>query len=328
MTGRSAVLGLALTVAIFDAAVPMSSVAAQSACLRACLEGMADRYMAALVAHDPAFLPLADGVLFAENNNLLDVGQGSWRTVDSQGTYKHYMADPQAGQIALISTVTEFGVPAFMDLRLRVRDGRIEEIESFLIRDEGAYQRYEAMGGPEQVWLETVPPARRLSREELVDTVNKYFQSMAWNNGRGDYSFFHPDCNRIEHALRTTNTRDESAYGHSTDTAFAAMSCEEQWKTGFLGFVSRMRDRRFPVIDEERQVVFASVGVDMNAGLRVIHQTTGVDFPIPDFFDVPRTQQVQEAFKIRDGKIYRIEMTMIETPYGQPIPLPVTSPTR
>jgi hypothetical protein len=155
-----------------------------------------------------------------------------------------------------------------------------------------------------------------------------YFQSMSHNDGRGDYSFFHPDCNRIEHALRTTNARDKSAYGHSNDTDFAAMTCEQQWKTGFLGFVTRMDERRFPVIDVERQVVLASVRVDQSGTVRVIQQNTGKPFVIPDYFDVPRSLQVQEAFKIRDGKIYRIEMTLIETPYGQPLAVPVSSITR
>jgi hypothetical protein len=315
---------LILAVAVGDArAQPQTP-----SCDRTCLEAMVSRYMTALVAHDPKGVPFSADVRFAENNQPLKIGQGSWRTIDGLGTYRHFIADPQAGQVGMIGTVREFGIPAFMDVRLRVADGKIVEVESFVIRDAGAYARYEKMGKPEAPWLETVPPEKRLSREQLVETVNKYFQSMSHNDGKGDYSFFHPDCNRIEHALQTTNVRDNSAYGHSTDTDFASMTCEQQWKTGFLGFVTRMRDRRFPVIDEERQVVFASVGVDMNGSIRMIHQSTGKPFVIPDFFDVPRTQQVQEAFKIRDGKLYRIEMTMIENPYGQPIPLPVSSIVR
>lgn len=296
--------------------------AAQPACDRACLETMVDRYMAALVKHDSKGLPFADDVRFAENNQPLKIGQGSWRTIDGQGTYKHYMADPHAGQIGFIGTVREFGVPAFIDLRLQVKDGKIVEVESFVIRDAGAYTRYEALGAPEPVWLEAVPVEQRLSREVLAETVNKYFQSMSHNDGKGDYSFFHPDCNRLEHGLKTTNMRDDSAYGHSTDTSFASMTCEAQFKTGFLGFVTGMRDRRFTVIDEERQVVFASVSVDHDGTVRKILQSTGKVFVIPDYFDVPRTLQVQEAFKIRDGKLFRIEMTLIESPYGQARPYP------
>jgi hypothetical protein len=290
---------------------------AAATCDRACLEGTVDRYMAALVAHDPARISASPNIRFTENDQPLKLGQGTWRTVDGLGTYKHYFADPSSGQVGFIGTVREHGVPAFMDLRLRLEQGKITEAESFIIRDAGAYQRYEKMGKPEATWLETVPPAQRLSRTAMVETVNKYFQSMSHNDGRGDYSFFHPDCNRIEHALQTTNVKQPEAYGHSHDLDFSAMGCADQFKTGFLGFVTDMRDRRFPVIDAERQTVYASVSVDQNGTVRSILQSTGKLFVIPDYFHVPRTLQVQEAFKIRDGKLYRIEMTLIEVPYGQ-----------
>ncbi|HEX7710783.1 MAG TPA: hypothetical protein VF418_07565 [Sphingomonadaceae bacterium] len=321
---KLALLGTIATI-LCAALLPVSASAAT--CERACLEGMVNRYMAALIAHDPSGLPFANDVIFAENNNRLKIGEGSWQTIDGLGKYKHYMADPEGGQVGFIGTVTEFGIPAFMDVRLRIAGGKIAEVESYVMRDEGAAHRYDEMGEPEAPWLAAVPPAQRLSRAQLVETVNKYFESMAHNDGHGDYSFFHPQCNRIEHALKTTNVRDNSAYGHSTDTQFASLTCEQQWKTGFLGFVTRMRDRRFPVIDEERQVVFASVGVDMNSPTRAIPETTGKPFVLPNFFDVPRTQQVQEAFKIRDGKLYRIEMTMIEVPYAQPLAVPISSMT-
>jgi len=286
-------------------------------CDRSCLEGVIDRYMSALVAHDPARIPAGPNIRFTENDQPLKLGQGTWRTVDALGTYKHYFADPASGQVGFIGTVREHGVPAFMDLRLRVEQGRITEAESFIIRDPEAYRRYETMGKPEATWLEAVPSDQRLSRTTLIETVNKYFQSMSHNDGRGDYSFFHPECNRIEHGLQTTNIRQKEAYGHSHDLDFASMSCADQFRTGFLGFVTDMRDRRFPVIDEERQAIYASVCVDQNGTVRSILQSTGKLFVIPDYFHVPRTLQVQEAFKIRDGKLYRIEMTLIEVPYGQ-----------
>lgn len=328
------------TLAFAGAAALAGGVTAQppsAPCERVCLEAMVDRYMAALVAHDPSRLPASPTIRFTENDQPLKLGQGTWRTVDGLGTYRHYFADPGSGQVGFIGTVREHGVPAFMDLRLRVEHDRITEAESFIIRDAGAYQRYEAMGKPEAAWLETVPPAQRLTRSVLVETVNKYFQSMSHNDGRGDYSFFHPECVRIEHGLQTTNVRQKVAYGHSHDLDFSSMSCADQFRTGFLGFVTDMRDRRFPVIDEERQAVYAQVSVDQNGTVRSILQTTGKLFVIPDYFHVPRTLQVQEAFKVRDGKLYRIEMTLMEVPYGQrpgfagaaPVPAPpaVAAPT-
>ena len=290
---------------------------------RAELEAAIDSYLEALVARDPSRLPLAPNVQFTENCQVLKLGEGSWRTVTGRGTYSHYFADPEMGQAAVICTMRENGVPALLDLRLRLEDGQIAEIESLFIRDALAGARYEReLGEPEAVWLQAVPEADRLPREMLAATANKYLSGMERCDGTGDYSFFDRECNRIEHALQTTNVKTPTAYGHSHDTDFASMTAEEQWKTGFLGFVTLIRDRRFPVVDVERQVVLLYATLDHNGTVRVLHQTTGKDFVVPPYFDVPRTLQVCEAFKVRGGKLYRIEMTLTEIPYGDRPPWP------
>jgi len=318
-----------LCAALAVAAAPASALAPARAgpgasCDRACLENLVDRYLAAMIAKDPSGLPLAKNVRFAENHQLLNLGEGSWRTIDGLGTYKHYFADPATGNVGFIGTVREHGAPGLFDMRLKVEGGKITEIETFLMRDAGAYQRYEEIGAPEPVWLETVPPEQRLPREQMIVEVNKYFQGMAHNDGRGDYSFFHPECNRLEHGLQTTNVKTKEAYGHSTDVQFSAMTCEQQFKTGFLGFVTEMRDRRFLMVDEERQVVFAFVTLDHNGTVRELLQTDGRLFVLPPYFNVPRTLQANEAFKLKDGKLYRIEMTLTELPYGIRPPWPDT----
>src|SRR3954447_21515168 len=49
-------------------------------CDRACLKGVLDQYLAALLAHDPTRLALAPGVKFTEDNTVKSVGEGLWRT--------------------------------------------------------------------------------------------------------------------------------------------------------------------------------------------------------------------------------------------------------
>jgi hypothetical protein len=289
-------------------------------CDRACLEGFADTYLAAVIAKDVRRLPLASDVKFAENGARLQVGQGSFATIDALGHYRHVFADPQTGNVGMITTVTEHGAQAMLDVRLRVKDRRIAEIETQFIRDPGGYQRYEAMARPEATWLEPVPPAQRLTREQMVATVNKYFTAMVRNDGRADYTFFHPQCDRLEHGLKTTNVKTKEAYGHSTDTDFSAMDCRSQFGMGVLGFVTQIRDRRFFVIDEERQTLLTMVYLDHNGTVRELPLSTGNTFVVPPYFNVPRGLQVIEGFKLRDGMIYRIEMTLIETPYGNPPP--------
>jgi hypothetical protein len=299
-------------------ALLLATPAAAQACDRACLEGVADTYLQAMLAKDLSRLPLAEDVRFAENGARLQVGQGSWATIDSLGRYRHVFADPETGNVGMITTVTEHGAQAMLDVRLRVTGGKIAEIETQFIRDPGGHQRYEAMAVPEATWLEPVPPEQRMSRAEMVATVNKYFTAMVRNDGRADYTFFHPECDRLEHALKTTNVKSKEAYGHSTDTDFAAMDCRSQFGMGFLGFVTQIRHRRFFVIDEERQTLLTMVYLDHNGTVRELPLSTGNTFVVPPYFNVPRGLQVIEGFKLKDGMIFRIEMTLIETPYGNP----------
>jgi hypothetical protein len=315
-------MGMSRKLSAVCAALLLAAPAAaqQARCDRACLEGFANGYLEAMLAKDLGRLRLASDVRFAENGARLQPGQGSWATIDGLGKYRHYFADPKTGNVGLITTVTEHGAQAMLDLRLRVRDGRIAEIETQYIRDPGGFQRYEAMAKPEATWLQPVPPSQRMSREQMVATVNKYFTAMVRNDGRADYTFFHPQCDRLEHALKTTNVKTKEAYGHSTDTDFSAMDCRSQFGMGFLGFVTQIRDRRFFVIDEERQAVLTMVYLDHNGTVRELPLSTGNTFVVPPYFNVPRGLQVIEGFKLKDGMIYRIEMTLIETPYGNPPP--------
>jgi len=51
-------------------------------CDRACLEGLIDQYLKAVVAHDPSKLPLSEDVKYSENYQMLKVGDGFWKTAE------------------------------------------------------------------------------------------------------------------------------------------------------------------------------------------------------------------------------------------------------
>jgi hypothetical protein len=295
----------------------LASALAQSRnCDRACLEGMMSAYLTALAAHEPGRLPLTPGVKYAENDQVLPLGTGEWQIAGSPGKYRHVFADPQSGQVAAITTITEHGVGVIYAVRLKVENGRISEIETQISRDALGASRYEKMGQPENVWLEAVPPAQRIPRAALIAQADKYYSGMERNDPKGDYSFFDQDCNRLEHALQTTNVKSKQAYGHSNDTDFASLTCQAQFQTGFLGFVTKIRERRYPVVDEERQAVFAITTFDHNGTVRTLPSVNGKSSPIPPYFDVPRSLHASEAFRLRGEKLFRIEMTLTEVPYG------------
>ena len=49
---------------------------AAPSCDRVCMTGLVDQYLAALVRHDPAGLPLSRGVRFTENTAEIKIGDG------------------------------------------------------------------------------------------------------------------------------------------------------------------------------------------------------------------------------------------------------------
>ena len=75
-----------------------------AACDKACLRGIADAYLAALVAHDPSKAPMAPNAKFTEQAQPMTVGEGQlWKlTTEGPTTFKIPVADPVVGQIGLI----------------------------------------------------------------------------------------------------------------------------------------------------------------------------------------------------------------------------------
>jgi hypothetical protein len=296
---------------------------AAGTCDRACLEGFVDRYLDAVLAHDPKLVPLAPNVRYTEDGQHLEIGDGLWRTMHAKGHYRLFVADVPAGQVAFFGTIEEEnrdpakGTPVLMALRLKVKDGRISEIEQLLARDEKPAQ---AMDGKQvdPIYLASVPESERTSRSELITTANKYFSGMQQNDGKGDYPFA-DDCNRLENGMQTTNAPTppgQTRPDPKTSGNYSAQwSCTEQFKSGLLHFVSRIRDRRYVAVDEERGIVFAFGFFDHEGG-----QTR--HFATPDGRQVvngpvqPWTWEIAELFKVQGGKIHRIQAVLQRSPYG------------
>lgn len=199
-------------------------------------------------------------------------------------------------------------------LRLKVVDGLITEVEQLAIRPENtggrgrgaaprgagagapaaggargagagpssgeAGNRVEAMKEPHPIFRETIPAAKRPSREELIETANHYFTGLARNDGKGYYPFT-DDCDRFENGVAMTQR-----------------NCKQQFEQSLRGIVSRIRDRRFVAVDRERGIVFA--------------------FAFFDHEQINWTWQLAELFKIENGLIRRVEAVFHRAPYGTP----------
>jgi hypothetical protein len=293
----------------------VTNASASGSCDRACLEGFVDRYLDALLAHDPRKVPFASDVKFTENGQKLELGDGLWRTFTGKGTYRLFVADVAAGHVAFLGSITEADTPAMLALHLRIRNGKISAAETLVQRNEKSARGFDEIG---YKWDETVPASERMSRAELLKTANLYFSGMQQNDGKGVYPFA-DDCNRIENGTFTTNVPtppEQTRPDPKTAGNYSSQwSCREQFESGLLHFVSRIRDRRFVALDPERGLVFSFVFFDHMAGDTRTFRT-------PDGRTVtagpkqPWTWEIAEAFRIEHGKIHQIMAIMERVPYG------------
>jgi hypothetical protein len=300
--------------------------------------------MDALIAHDPKKVPLARDLKMTENGVRLEPGDGFWRSASGKGTYRLFVADPQAGQIGFIGTMREANIPVSVAIRLKIANREIVEIETFVVRTglngtNGAVE-LEKLGQPRPALLEAVPNGERASREELVRVANMYFSGLENNDGKGNYPFA-DDCDRLENGLQTTNNpnfqlgagsnasqngpggpgRGKQATPPPPPPATgpqinpAAMSCKAGFESGYFHFVTRIRDRRLVAVDVEQGLVFSSVFFDHAAGKYR-------NFKLADGRDIsagptrPWTWEIVEVFKIRGGKIHQVEAVLEQVPYG------------
>ena len=306
---RAIVCGLLLSLITLPA---VAQTAKPDACNRACLEGFVDRYMDAMLAHKVSDDLFARDVKFTENGVQLPLGrEGLWFRMSGKGTYKFYVPDVETQQIAYFGTAREKerndDLVVAIDLRLKIVDNHITQVEQLVIRPEGGLtnnggqtprppstgERVEKMGAPNPIFTEVIPEAKRPSREELIKTANYYFSGLQRNDGQGYYPFS-DDCDRYENGNHSTNVPMRNPVTGETEV----MSCKKQFEVALRNVVSRVRDRRFVAVDRERGIVFA--------------------FGFFDHEQINWTWQLGELFKIQDGKIRRIEAIFHRAPYGIP----------
>jgi hypothetical protein len=293
-----------------------SSASSSEHCARECLEGIAHKYLDALVQRNPSAAPLAEHVKFTENNVELLVGDGLWGSITGKGppSTELLFADPEQGQVGFFGIVDEHGVPGYFGMRLKVEDHKITEIETVVNRipplPPGASPPPFATKTPKDLqhfaaMSEAVPAAERVSRGRLIDIANGYFSTLQQNDGTL-FTPFADDCTRLENGNITAGDPN-SAY------VPARITCAEQFKKGAYRFDSELRARGFMLVDEERQMVLTRGFLDHNAVLTDFKLTDGT--PAVSGFKTPSSLCLLELFKVRGGKLTRVETVYINVPY-------------
>jgi hypothetical protein len=314
-----ALVALVPAPALAQAAGEASAVVAPK-CDHACLIGKVEQFMHALAARSPAQIKLANSVRYAENDVLLPVGQGVWRTITAADASGLTAADPLTENAAWFGSIRENGKPVIYAVRVHVNDaGAIDEIESVVDRKTALPAPF---GDVEHMQHDPefnaiLPPEQRRPRERMLSIADGYFSTVELNDGQV-LTQFTDDCGRLENGISTTAPAPAAPGASGGGNAAAiATGCENQFKLGIYKINKRVR-RDFFILDTERGVAVARGFFDHANEFDRYKLTDGREMKTA--LKWPNSITLLEAFRIRDGKIARIEAVFTYVPYFMPDP--------
>ena len=271
----------------------LSSTSADT-CDRPCLAAILERYLSAVIAHDPAAAPLAVGYRHTENALNVAVGQGVWRSVTGFGPVQRRYIDPVSSQAAYYGILEEGAQAVIVTARLRIEQRRITQAEWYIARegDPGLPNARPPNAWNPQGLAATPPPqrivprAQRLPREAMIAIVNSYYDGITSHDG--SVVLAHPGCNRYENGTRVT--------GHRGGVG-------DDCRSGLAHFnLANVAARRVSFVDDEAGMVL---------GMAVFIRRAGSPVPRNVF---------SEWFSIDDGRISNIWTAMYYPGPERPVP--------
>jgi hypothetical protein len=246
-------------ISFFVLVVALNAHAAANDCDRACLRNALDRYLNAVVKHDPAAAPLFNAFRQTENAVVVRTGAGTWKTVTALGKAQHRYLDAVSGQAGYFGTVEESGEPAIVTVRVKVENRKISEAEWFIARKGDPGLNGPQLPGrpagnffdPENVAVNgpaDKPAAKegRASRQTLIAVTNSYFDGLTTHDG--SIIMAHPGCIRLENGRTVTGQPGRgNPSGPPTDCTSGLATIN----------IQNVAARRYPVVDEEAGMVLA-----------------------------------------------------------------------
>ncbi|MFM1886989.1 MAG: hypothetical protein RL026_2146 [Pseudomonadota bacterium] len=250
-------------------------------CDRACLMRFTDAYLAALVANEPGRLPLAPGARLTLNDDVVGADRLFWDTAASVQA-RIDIANPRWGDTATQAVITNADGSQFIHVfRLKVKSGRITEVEALLVRNaqEGGLYDVSTLQRANPHFTTRIRPAEQDSWYDLVAAAEGYWRAFN-TTGTEDYrrAEFWPGVVRLENGFRTTDVAMAGS---------APMGAAEQFDRG-VHAGRNIWGIRYPVVDEERGVVMSVARFGMKAGVKPQRPAQAAERLVVEFFAVRR----------------------------------------
>lgn len=273
-------------------ALGAAAPAAARDCDEACLSALSDAALSAFMSGDGGKV-VPRGVRITENGRDIRLPDSQLFAI-RKVTYRHRFTEPAAGAAGFVGAAEAAGGPAVFAVRLKLKGDRIAEVETLVTRrTEASLFAPETMAGKPE-WDQLLPPDRRTPREAMIAAANAYFDGIEAADGARVPAA--PGCNRYENGARTTNRPGGPQEGCKGLSNFS--------------YIETVRDRRFPLVDEARGLVWAFVVFDIPGGT---FADPGQTRPVKR---EPRSILIAELFRIEAGQIQDIEVVMRNTPLG------------
>jgi len=293
---------------------------------RAALIKLADDYFAALVAHNPKAVPLANNVKMVENVKRIQPGEGSmWKSTTSGPTeFKIVVPDTVSQQVGGIVVMGLGGKPVMFGFRLKVENDRITEAEHMIVE----------VSNPDNPMIQSVRPGIPLeipyeyrdSRGRLIWIAKSYYDALEFNNG--GLSPFASDCERRENGMRSAPNGGPSLSGSipgskpkvsAKPQLLGMQDCAAQLDNGVFQYIDTITPRRVEIADELTGLVigFSQLRHSMEQKIYKLLNTPGVetrDMTNQQPFDMPSLH----IYKIWGGQIHEIEALGIVSDYNAP----------
>jgi hypothetical protein len=253
----------------------LSNSASGATCDRACLLGQAKQFNAAMLAHTPEKIQLAPDAQIRENTKAIALGDSKWIGVTrilSEGVY----ADPIAGNvIEHVTGQTANGKAVYIGTRLNVVDGKIKQVE--INFDDSDRVNVKNLVPYDPIFNTIVPPDERSTREQLERIITSYFKGLTDHQPiQADYD---PRCDRYHSGNRVTHNPRNGVEESGDVGCYESNLGPKPWGPA--------TEVRIGLIDPERGIV--------------------IGYAILYYGDSPRRMQINEVFKILDGRIRMVD---------------------
>ena len=299
-------------------AAPTAAQDKPGACDRQCLIDLSDRYVAALVSHDPKAVPLAANAVSVENMKAIKPGEGLWQSLSAGPSgFAIHVPDPVSEEVGVMAVATGTDVkPVMFGIRLKVANGKIVEAEH-LVGNTPAASAMANLQAPRPALAREVPYEYADSRGRLIWLGKSYYDALDDNNSQE--SAFADDCERHENGFQTArNPMTRPGTGNVNDPSFAylgGLGCAAQMDTNMWEYISSINNRRVEIADPVTGLVWGMS--------HFRHDFTKEDFnligvpgtPVRHMNYKPFDMPAIHIFKVWGGKIHEIEAVGWTAPY-------------